>query len=73
MTRCPAFADTDIMTTGDHMEHPGPFQYRISTVRGTERIWRKEHNPAFYGGYQIKYIQTGTRVANEWIANATRI
>lgn len=50
----------------------GSYQYRIDE-RSPGRVmclWRKEHNPAFYGGYQIKTIPVGTRLANEWMRHA---
>jgi hypothetical protein len=50
----------------------GRYQYRIGE-RSPGRVlclWRKEHNPAFYAGYQIKTIPLGTRIADEWLCQA---
>lgn len=46
----------------------GPFQFRISTIRGVSYLWRKEHNEAFYGGYQIKRCVADSKIAQEWLA-----
>jgi hypothetical protein len=41
MTRCPAFADTDIMTTGDHMVTDRMMEqvYRLIPIVGLQRAF----------------------------------
>jgi hypothetical protein len=42
-------------------------QFRISTRRGIETLWRKQNHPAFYGGHQIKLVPLDSRLAREWL------
>ena len=32
------------------------------------RVWRKEINPAYYGGSQIKSCVMDSRIGREWLA-----
>jgi hypothetical protein len=43
------------------------WQFRVSTVKGIETLWRKNSHPAFYDGCQIHRIALDTRLAREWL------
>jgi len=43
------------------------WQFRVSTVKGVETLWRKNNHPAFHGGSQIHRVAFDTRLAREWL------